>query len=70
MTSLILILLYALGVTVYFRFFSNTDMPFEMMLVAWTGSAIAFLLVELAGFVMKWISYFCWKREHQEEAQL
>lgn len=63
MTNLILILLYALAVTVYFRFFSNTDMPFEMMVISWIGAVLAFLLVELFGFVSQRISYYLWKRK-------
>ncbi|SIQ02370.1 hypothetical protein [Marinobacterium stanieri] len=63
MTSLILTLLYALAVTVYIRFYSDTDMPFEMMVAGWIGAVLAFLLVELFGFVSQRISYYLWKRK-------
>ncbi|SIQ85563.1 hypothetical protein [Marinobacterium stanieri] len=66
MSSLILSFIYALVATVYIRFYSYTDQAFEMMVASWIGALLAFLLVELAGFVMKRISYFCWKRKQKE----
>lgn len=66
MKHLILWLLYALAVTVYLRFISDTDQPFEMMVASWIGSAIGFLLVELISFGLKRLSYYQWKREQRE----
>ncbi len=66
MNNLILWLFYALAASVYLRFISDTHQPFEMMVGAWIGSAIAFLLVELISFGMKRLSYYQWKREQIE----
>ncbi len=66
MKHLIFWLLYALAASVYLRFISDTAQPFELMVVSWIGSAIAFLLLELISFGMNRLAYHQWKREQRE----